>query len=88
MGDYEIMEPFGIDDGELDGISDQQIFCLGYELAQIHALADKGRAFEKPIHRENGKRIVASLMRRGLTFNIAETEVPEWAHLTVEEMRP
>ena len=46
MASFGLFKPFGIDHGQLDGLSAQQCFVLGYELGEIetllHSLVDKG----------------------------------------------
>ena len=70
-GDFEMMEPFGIDDGELGDASQQQCFVLGYELAQIHSLAERvtDRDAEKTVHAANIKRIETALENRGRQYS-------------------
>ena len=57
MAEFQCTEPFGIDDGELDGLSPQKIFVLGYELAQISAEWVAGDRPAKPVHPENRERL-------------------------------
>lgn len=86
MAGYDLMEPFDIDHGELDGLRPQDVFVMGYELCQFHALADKGLAFQKPAHVANIDRISAALNRRGLAFEVVIETDGEWATFTVEAM--
>jgi hypothetical protein len=85
MPEYDLMEPFDIDHGELAGLRPQDVFVLGYELCQFHALADKGNAFTKPAHAANANRIRAALLRRGLSFG-EKSENDEWVTFEVEAM--
>lgn len=64
--EYEMMEPFDIDDGELDGLRPQECFVLGVEWQMCATLADTGRGFSKMIHLLNLPRIEAMMKRRGL----------------------
>lgn len=55
---YRIVRPFNIDDGELDGISRQESFVLGYELALVDVrLETEPGGFEMPVHADNRGRI-------------------------------
>lgn len=84
--DYKPIRPFDIDNGELTGLSQQECFVLGYELAMVDAQIASGEAFERPIHADNSGRIRAELMRRNRRFTIrwAEDDISEsWANLRV-----
>lgn len=57
MADFDLVKSFDIDDGELEGLSLQECFVLGYELAQIdHLVAEPGAA-SRPVHALNRERI-------------------------------
>ena len=60
MSNFGLIKTFGIDDGELDGLSSQQCFVLGYELAQIDHLLASGEEIRKPVHADNRARIEAA----------------------------
>jgi hypothetical protein len=57
VADFKLFKPFGIDHGELDGLTPQQCFVLGYELAEIESLLKQGAGFQKPVHADNQERI-------------------------------
>jgi hypothetical protein len=57
---FGLKKSFSIDDGELDGLSSQQCFVLGYELAQIDHLLEKADGISKPVHADNRERIEAA----------------------------
>lgn len=82
---YELMEPFGIDNGELDGLRPKDIFTLGVEWEMCRHELDTGRAISRPIHVENLERFSAMCVRRGREF-IASLPVDGWHHVTVEAM--
>lgn len=85
--EYEQYEPFGIDNGELDGLSPQECFVLGYELAQIHELAEHVDGFSKTVHATNQPRIEDSLRRRGREFSWmwpSDDPSESWLYLNVE----
>jgi hypothetical protein len=48
---------FNIDNGELDGVSPQECFVLGYEVALIDHLLASGDAINQPVHADNRQRI-------------------------------
>ena len=86
--DYRPVRPFDIDNGELDGKSQQECFVLGYELAMVDGILDSGECepFTRTVHAANKDRIEAELQRRGLSSvwtwphdDISE----EWVHLSV-----
>lgn len=68
--DYELCEPFDIDNGELDNLSPQECFVLGVEWQMIAELADIFRSFEHPIHSNNKNRIEKLLQRRKRQYTI------------------
>ena len=65
MAEFGIVKPFGIDDGELDGLSSQQCFVLGYELAQIDHLLAGEDEIRKPVNADNRQRIEAACRDSG-----------------------
>lgn len=71
---YRLVRPFDIDDGELDGLSKQQCFVLGYELCQIDRLIKAKRPFTKTVHAANMRRIEAELIRKQRDYRF------EWPH--------
>ena len=87
-GEFEFFEPFGIDDGELDGLNPQQCFVLGYELATITSAADhSGDGFERRVHAANRVRLADALERRNRRFSLTflHDDVSEaWMQLRVE----
>lgn len=53
--EFELCEPFGIDDGELEGLTNTKCFVLGVEWAQVRKLMGdylekKITGFCKPVH--------------------------------------
>jgi hypothetical protein len=77
MAEYGLKKSFDIDNGELDGMSPQQCFCLGYELAMIDSLAANEVSrmlFERPVHAVNQDRIRKSMKDAGLSFTLTYME--------------
>jgi hypothetical protein len=64
-GNYVLLESFGIDNGELDEMTPQECFVLGYELSQVSRRAETDRTeFRMLIHAENQARIALALVKR------------------------
>jgi hypothetical protein len=70
MAAFGLVKPFGIDDGELDGLSPQQCFVLGYELAQIDAALEAGNVISKLVHAANRERISKACRDAGVPFTL------------------
>ena len=88
MAEFGLVKSFGIDHGELDGVSPQQCFVLGYELAQLDALLAAGKAIDKPVHAINQERIRKSCddAERPYKLTWAPGDSSEsWMHLVVPE---
>lgn len=86
MADFRMQKSFGIDDGELDGLSPQQCFVLGYELAQLDTLLRRPAGFNKPVHAANRARIEASCQAENREFRLdwmADDPSESWLSLTV-----
>lgn len=58
MAKYGLITPFWIDNGELDSLSKQECFTLGYEFSTFMALLDTGDEFEVMVHSENRSRLL------------------------------
>ena len=75
MADFGLIRSFDIDGDELQGLSPQQCFVLGYELAQVDAIIESGGGCaDKIIHQENRSRI-----ERYCTVKGVECET-SWMH--------
>lgn len=86
MSDFGLVKSFGIDDGELDELSSQQCFVLGYELAQIDHLLEGESEIQKPVHADNRQRIETACQDAGRPhrLNWCEGDVSEsWLILEV-----
>lgn len=86
--EFRPVEPFGIDDGELDGLRLADAFTLGVEWQMVAHDAEQPEAFERPVHAENRERLAALLDRRGRKYAMAfmRDDVSEgWLWLRVEE---
>lgn len=90
MAEFGLVKPFDIDDGQLDGLSPQQCFVLGYELAQIDALLELPHAISRPVHAANRRRIKRSCGDSGRCYSLtwASDDVSEsWMQLEVQAER-
>lgn len=87
-GGFTPVEPFGIDEGELDGLTPQQCFTLGVEWQMVVQLADQPAAFARPVHADNHNRIAALLEKLGRQFSMKfmPDDVSEsWLWLEVQD---
>lgn len=84
---FESVEPFGIDGGELDGLTPQQCFTLGVEWQMVADAAERPEAFARPVHAANRDRLAKVLDRRGrvnrMTF-MRDDVSESWMWLAVE----
>ncbi len=68
--EYGNCEPFLIDDGQLDGMTPQQCFVLGYELHKIAKCAEHNPdEMDFTVHADNIERIEAFLKARDREFS-------------------
>lgn len=71
MSEYGLVEPFNIDNGELDGMTPQEVFVAGYQLARISEKAElSDGCFHMPFYVQNWDRIEAALIKRGRRFRM------------------
>lgn len=80
-----IIEPFDVDDGELDGLSPQLCFVLGVEWAMVREALDADRQLGPLwVHAQNVPRLRAMIRRRrGLILSAAPTS-DGWALLILD----
>lgn len=86
MSDFGLVRPFGIDDGELDGLRPNEIFVLGYECCKIDELLEKPDAICELLHAENIDRIVSQVKRKGRDYHVtfmASDQSESWVQLDV-----
>lgn len=85
--EFGLVESFGIDDGQLEGLRPQECFVLGYELADISRRVDESnKGFSCLFHAENRQRISNALIKRNRRFKMEwmESDASEsWMMLTV-----
>ncbi len=83
---YELCESFGIDNGELAGLSPQDCFVLGVEWSDVRQAAELPEAFTRPVHIANRDRIKSILDRRDRRYTLTymDDDVSEnWLWLAV-----
>jgi Ser/Thr protein kinase RdoA (MazF antagonist) len=88
MSEFGLKKSFGIDGGELDGLSPQECFVLGYELALVDHLLTTGQSIRQPVHADNRDRIEASCKDAERAFDLKwlpGDESESWLLLEVAE---
>lgn len=68
--DWEPIEPFDVDDGQLDGLALHEAFTLGYEFCLVCAELDTPAAIGRPVRVENKNRIQAAARRRNRNIEL------------------
>lgn len=71
--EFKLVSSFDIDGGELDGMSPQECFVLGYELCLIDLTIKSlvtGDTIERPVHAANQDRIRKRCENAGLAFRL------------------
>lgn len=84
---YNLIEPFDIDEGELEGVRPVEAFTLGVEWQMVRDQLEAGENFNRPIHTANASRIKRMCIRRGVLFTVAPS-VEGWSDLTVTFKEP
>ena len=70
MSKFGLVKSFAIDNGELDSLSAQQCFVLGYELAQIDQLLTTGEGIHRPVNADNRDRIESACRDASRDFKL------------------
>ena len=68
--EFGLLKSFDIDNGELDGLTPQEIFVLGYELAQIDSRLERADKISLMVHSDNRPRIEKSCKDSGRNFSL------------------
>lgn len=85
--EFGLIKSFSIDNGELEGLSPQECFVLGYELATIDERLKVAAAWTQMVHAENRTRIEDACAKSGRTCRLTwmEGDASEmWLILIVE----
>ena len=86
MSSFGLIKSFEIDDGQLDGLTPQECFVLGYELSRVDTLIASGQHIHQPVHADNRRRIETACRDAGRTFRLKWLEGDEsesWLMLDV-----
>lgn len=82
---FSLVQPFYIDNHELDKLSQQEIFVLGYEFGHISDLLDQRKPFEVQFHSDNDDRVRKMLKDKKVKqYNIYPHD--DWPVLEVIEI--
>ena len=85
MSTYEFVEPFDIDDGQLDYLTPAKAFTLGVEWEMVRAETQAGADVERTVHTDNRSRIAALLSRHG--YHQRWQEGDDWSSVTASQDR-
>jgi hypothetical protein len=86
MSEFDHCEPFGIDDGSLDGFSETECFTLGVEWEMVRHRIKTQEGFTAAIHVVNRSRIEDMLAREGRRFTLTHMDddlSESWMYLVV-----
>lgn len=67
---YGLIKSFEIDHGQLDSVTKQQCFVLGYELATIDQQLKTNQKITKPVNADNRERIANACRDAGRDFSL------------------
>ncbi len=81
---WGLVEPFDVDNGQLDGLTLGQAFSLGVEFSMVREKLKQGKPFRTLVVDRNVERIVKMVERHGhfCEWNKIDT-CPEWVALNV-----
>ncbi len=65
MSEYQLVESFNVDDGSLNGLTNDHCFCLRVEWAKFHDRIMAGEQFTELCHTANAQRLSAMAERHG-----------------------
>ncbi len=69
--EFGLIKSFDIDNGELDGLTHQEIFVLGYELAQIDNKLAQNERISQLVHADNQSRIEKACIDANRCFKLS-----------------
>ena len=81
--DFDLVDPFYIDSGELDGLSLQTAFVLGVEWATLRERLASEKTFRCPVHAANASRLLKLCLSRDVQADFELGPDPEWVELIV-----
>lgn len=78
--EFELCDSFYVDDGELDGLSPQQCFVLGYELSSVlNTIENSNHELNFTVHASNKFRLEKALNKRNKSYKW------QWPHDDISE---
>lgn len=80
--EWGLVESFGIDDGELDGLLPHECFTLGVEWRLFYEQLLRGQAFEQTVHVRNRLRLRALCSRHARRCDVTPVD-DQWVTLVV-----
>ena len=82
----KLVDSFDIDNGELDGLTPQMVFCLGVEFEMFRTKLKRGKDFSMDVHTKNAPRLLAMCQRRNRTAKETwiHDDFDEWRTITVK----
>ena len=83
--EYELVDSFDIDGGELDGIPGHLCFVLGVEWGHLYSLGHQGGPIEMTVHAENRSRVEKMLRRLGYCVGFTEMD-HGWVRLSADKV--
>jgi hypothetical protein len=84
LRDVDLIEPFDIDDGELDGLGETQAFVAGVEWALVsnQIVNRRDRQIDRPLSRVNAQRVRRLAERNGRAATILPID-EHWTRLRI-----
>jgi hypothetical protein len=82
MTDYELVQPFDVDDDSLSGLSPQECFSLGVEWQMFRSQLEAGKPFTLTVLANNANRLT-KLAERTQRFVEARPARDGWSLITV-----
>lgn len=77
---FGLVLPFGIDSGELDGMSPQDIFTRGFEMGMVYGAGDqmeRGGSMRFMFHSDNEERVESAALKQGCNLS-TKWENDDW----------
>lgn len=86
--EFGLVKSFDVDDGQLDGLSPQEIFVLGYELGRLDTQLSPPDSYQPFFHADNKERIEKSFADAGIEMELkfaAGDSSENWLTLHVKD---
>ena len=82
---YALVEPFDVDNGELDGLTLVDAFVFGVEWQQFRTEIQGVSGFSKTVHKANSERLAKMCSRRGRKYRVTYLD-DLWAEIQVADL--